>query len=329
MKYPTQRQYYIFVLTFMHFNNFFESSTKKSYIKMARISTYMDQNLQEAGITDPVILALYTIFHPQHEAFMLLFTKWRGTAGVQHGKVFTKDELLDLLVHTNLAKWDLETQKVYEPGTAEYETIWQEGHKPMTVGTIDDRIANILVLADLLALYPSLAALHTTVAAFHVQILAAEGQVAGKKGVRKGSSGNVETGRVLNATNMHKMFGSLLHLYSDNDVEMGRYVDVEEIQSKASDNPIVKTILKALTDKVASRTLLATDHFTITNDGTVALKFYLLKNLGDTPGVFVTVLPGQTLTFLASALGDITFRYIMCQNDSLTTNGHYSFLFVD
>ncbi len=327
MKYPTQRQYRIFVLTFMHFNNFFISSTVGNWIMMARISTYMDNNLKEAGLSDPAMQALYIIFHPQHLAYMLLFNKWKVTIGVQHGKVFTKDELVDQLEHTNIAKWDLETQKVFEKGTEEYETIWQGGHAVMTEGHIDDRIAAILTKADLMEPYPGLAALRTIITAFHTLILGAEGLVSGKKGAHGSAAGNVETGRKVNGKAMHQIFGDLLKAYSGNDTELERYVDVEEIQKKAEKNPLVSAILKASIDKVASRTLLATDHFTITNDGTVALKFYLIKNLGDIPGIFVTVPAGQTLTFLASALGNITFRYIMCENDSLTTNGHYSFLF--
>ncbi|MEI6816046.1 MAG: hypothetical protein WCL14_05510 [Bacteroidota bacterium] len=329
MKYNSKRQRLILVLTYIHFNNFFESSTVNSFVKMARISTYMDQNLQEAGITDPIILALYGIFHPQHVAFMLLYTTWRGTGGVLHGKVFTKNELLAELVSTDLAEWDLQVQMVYRKGTEEYNTIFPQGHKPFVEGTIDDRIAAILVLRNVLVSFPLLAALHTTVSGFYTSIFNAESLVAGKKGVKTSSSGALETGRVTNATNMHKMFGSLLKLYSGNDVELGRYVDVEEIQAKQEVNPIERTIVTHRKDKVASRTLLATDHFEITNDGLADLKFYLLKHIDDTPSVFVTVPAGQTLAFPATALGNINYRYIMCENDSLTVNGHYSFLFVD
>ena len=329
MKYPTQRQYRILVLTFMHFNNFFISSTVKNWIMMARISTYMDNNLKEAGLTDPAMQALYLIFHPQHVAFMLLFNKWKVTIGVQHGKVFTKDELVDQLEHTLIGKWDLETQKVFEIGTEEYETVWQGGHAVMTTGQIDDRIEAILTKANLMATIPGLVPLSIILTTFYTLINGAEGLVTGKKGAHGSAAGNVETGRKVNGKAMHEIFGDLIKAYSGNDTELARYVDVEEIQKKGEKNPLVSSALKASIEKVASRTLLADDHFTITNDGTVALKFYLIKKLGDTPAVFVTVLPGQTLTFAATDLGNITFRYIMCENGSLTTNGHYSFLFVD
>jgi len=329
MKYNTARQHRIFILTFMHFNNFFGSSTVGNFIKMARISTFMDQNMQEASLTDPVIAALYAIFHPQHLAFMLLYTTWRGTAGAQHGKVFTKDELIDELESTELATWDLEIQKVYRKGTEEYETLLMNGHYPFINGTIDERIAAILVLANALEAYPLLAALQTTVSAFYTLIFNAEAAVTGKKGNKGSAAGNLETGRVTNAKKMHIMYGNFIALYSGNNTELERYVGTEEIQKKAETNPLVQTILKHLADKVASRTILAGESFEITNTGTVPLKFYLIKKLGDIPSVFVTVLAGQTLTFLATALGNTTFRYIMVQNDSLTTNGSYSFLFID
>ncbi len=329
MKYGTARQHRIFILTFIHFNNFFESSTRKNYMKMARISTYMDKNMLEASLTDPAIAALYGMFHPQHLAFMILYNKWRVSIGAQHGKVFTKDELDAEFRSTLLGEYDFDLQKIYAKNTEEYQTILPDGHKPMTTGTIDIRIANILVWADAMAPYPLLGALRGTIQGFYVSIFNAEGLVAGKKGGRKSASGNVETGRKVNAKNMHIMYGNFIAMYSGNNTELERYVDVEEIQQKAEKNPIVSSILKHLADKVASRTLLPDDKFTITNDGTVNLKFYLINNLGDTPAIYVTVLAGQTKTFNASELGNIAFRYIMCENDSLTTNGHYSFLFVD
>lgn len=71
------------------------------------------------------------------------------------------------------------------------------------------------------------------------------------------------------------------------------------------------------------------DKFTILNDNTVDLKFYLAHKLDSPKGLFVTVAAGDTKTFPVSDLGILTNRYVMVENDSLTTNGHFTFTFND
>ena len=117
MKYTPKSLHGEIILTFTHFNNYFNSSTKNNFIKMVRINTYMDANLSEAELTNTEINDLYIIFHPQHLTFMALYLANVGAVGVQQGKVFTKDELLAIMEHTYLGDWDFEIQKVCRKGT--------------------------------------------------------------------------------------------------------------------------------------------------------------------------------------------------------------------
>src|ERR1017187_6790352 len=169
MKYSSKRQHLLFVLTYIHFNYFFSSSTKENFVKIARISSYMDFNLGEGSLTDPDILIIYNLFHPRHLAFMALFTANIGAAGVQHGKVYTKDELLVILTSKNLADWDFAIQTVYRKGTEVYEILFPHGHAPFLHGTIDERIAAILVLTTAMEDYSLLDAERLIIEAFYTR----------------------------------------------------------------------------------------------------------------------------------------------------------------
>ncbi len=315
-------------MKFPPYENFFDNSTKKNFTKMARESTYFDLGLNEIRLTNATAALIYAVTHPEHLNYMIKYNLNLSAAGNVHGKVFTKEELATDLNHTRIGDWDYEFQKIHRKGTVQYETCWVGGHIVITGGKIELRINHILLLTTAMIAYPELDALRAVIEAFYVQISSAENQVIGKKASKTGAKGAVETARVSNADAMFKGFGQMLWVGSTT-AYMDAIIDRELIQAKAEQMLFNAMIVKHWKDKIASRTLLPTDMIEVINDGLVELKFFVVRFLDDPHGIFVSVLPGETKLFSASLLGNLAHRYVMVENDSLTTNGHYSFRFVD
>jgi len=315
-------------MEFQPYKNFFDNSTKKNFTKMARESTYYDAGLNEIRLTNATAATIYAVTHPEHLNYMIKYNLNLSAAGNVHGRVFTKDELAVDLNHTRIGDWDFEFQKIHRKGTVQYETCWIGGHDPITNGKIEIRINAILLLTTAMIEYPELNALRAVIEAFYVLISSAENQVIGKKATKTNTKGAVETARISNANAMFKGFGQMLWVGSTT-AYMDAIIDRELIQAKAEKMLFTAVIVKHWKDKIASRTLLPTDMIEVINDGPVELKFFVVRFLGDEHGIFVSVLPGETKLFSATLLGNLAHRYVMVQNDSLTTNGHYSFRFID
>ena len=122
---------------------------------------------------------------------------------------------------------------------------------------------------------------------------------------------------------MHNISGLLIPVTDGDEAQLGRYIDVDEIQRPNEKFHFDLIVFSNKADKIASRTLLAPESATVINDGTVDLKFYLARTEASPAVTFVFVPAGQTMTFPASDLGNPDFRYLMVWNQSLTTNGHY------
>ena len=316
-------------MKFPPFDNYFNNSTKKNYTKMMRVGTYYDLGLNEIRLTDPNAAAIYVISHPKQLDYVIKFNLNRSAAGNVHGKVFTKDELAVQLNHTEISDWDVAFQAIHKKGTVEYETCWIGGHAAITNGPMDTRINAILLLTQAMTAYTELDALRAVIEAFYVLISSAEAGVVSKKSTKKAAPGNLETARVANANAMFQGFGLMLSFPWTN-AQMDSIIDRETIQTRTEQMLFKNGIVEHRRDKIASRTLIPTDTIEVINDGTVDLKFFVVRFPEDAIGLFVTIAAGETRTFAASLLGNIGLcRYVMVQNDSLTTAGHYSFQFID
>ncbi len=315
-------------MKFLPYQNFIDNTTKRNFTKMMRLSIYYDLGLNEIRTTNPLAASIYAISHPRHLAYTIKYNQNRSAAGTVHGKVFTKDELATELNHTRIGDWDYEFQKIHREGTVEYETCWIGGHAPITHGPMEARINNILLLTEAMMAYPELDILRAVIEAFYVLIHGADDQVTGKKSLKTGAKGNVESERILNAIAMFKGYGLMISQEST-DAYMDAIIDRVSIQQKAEQMVFNAIIGPHRKDKIASRTLLATDTFEAINNGTEELKFFVSRFLDDPHGIFVSVAAGDTKVFAAADLGNIAYRYIMVQNDSLTNSGHYSFRFID
>jgi hypothetical protein len=316
-------------MIFPPYNNYFDNSTKKNYIKMMRVSTYYDLGLNEIRLTDADAAEIYAITHPKHLDYVIKYNLNRSAAGNVHGNVFTKDELAVQLNHTEISDWDVAFQAIHKKGTVQYETCWIGGHAAITRGEMPVRINNILLLTEAMTAYTELDALRAIIEAFYVLISSAQEGVVGKKSTKKAAPGNLEAARVANAKAMFQGFGLMLSFPWTN-AQMNSIIDTETIQTKKPQMLFNNGIVEHRRDKIASRTLIPTDTIEVINDGTVDLKFFVLRFPEDAIGLFVTITAGETRTFAASLLGNIGLcRYVMVQNDSLTTAGHYSFRFID
>ena len=313
---------------FNPFNNFFLSSTKGNYTKFQRIAKSMFDACT-ANEADPFIDGILTEITPTYGIFTNYNNLNKAAAGPQHGAVGAKNLVMSQIHSTDLNNWYVAVQVVAPKGTELFDTVFPHGLSVFHEGTVDDQLAQVLALITNMTGVGSLAAIMAVIQAKYNIAFPAKTKVGVKKTSKKTAAVNAKIAMNNHGVVMFEVYGSFIHEYGSDPITLALYIDVAEIQRKPEDNIITAIIVKHSADKVASRTLLDTDEVTVLNDGTVDLKFYLAHTLTSPKGLFVTVPAGTSMTFSVLLMGSIANRYVMVENDSLTTNGHYTFTFND
>jgi hypothetical protein len=311
---------------FNPFKNFFLNSTKKNNRKLARIGKYMfDAMTANAGISF-IATCLAELTTP-HDTWIGLTATKAASAGPQHGAVVGKNAVMASIHGTYLKLWDRQIQNFYDNTTPEYAAIFPNGHSKLHEGTVDDQLIELAAIIENMGAYSSLNTIAAAMTTVYDSAFGKQTTVATTKTGKRTAGANVATGRAAYGGTLFGLFGALVHEYWDDATTLALYIDWQTIQRKAKDNIFDKIALMHTVAQIAIRTYLADDDITIINLGAGDLKFYVIRAPGEPCGIFVTVPAGQTLTFARSLFGNMTWRYFMVENDSMTLDVHYILTF--
>src|SRR4051812_47361495 len=119
--------------SWIYFSNPFLRTVKNNYKRAIQISTFTDSRLQ-AKQNDEFYGPLYNRYHPFHVEFLTKYNAWKSQGGMQKGATLSLNQLLKLLSPSKINAWDLAVMNVYDKGSADYLTIFPQGHKPFQSG---------------------------------------------------------------------------------------------------------------------------------------------------------------------------------------------------
>ncbi len=304
-----------------------ETSTKRNYQKALLISSF-HLNALQANITIAFILALYNYYLPIHNAFAAAYTAWEAQQGAKEGKTDSLKKKLAELRNTKIKQWDIGIQNVYLDGTPEYTALLPNHRVDFQSGKQLPRITAIKTLSTAIGTDAALADIKADIDDFYAIIKDIYDKQQGSKSSTKTKSENVESARVAMCNAQFGNLGKFIQEYCANPDALIPYFFLEEIQRRAQD--FFMGTIKPERNKFLRRfTFKATSKVKILNKGNCDLKFYIVQTkFSPMPTLMFTVHPGEEITTLASALGNISNRIIMIYNPSDAIIGKYEFTFL-
>lgn len=319
--------------------NQFLNVTKENYKKMLKLSNYHDaylKKMMDQNPMEPDLALLYNRYHPFHEAFFAAYTAWKAAGGTQKGQTLTLDQLLVLLI-TKANKWDSLVQAVdgFEKGTGNYLTLFPQGHYPFNTGATTARVAAVKTLSNNLDPFsltnPAILMVKGLVDAFYTQLDGVRDNQEGSKGGTQQKSAEVETKRIVVATEQYRDLGFLINKGAEVPSYITPFFELKVLRSHEQVH-FTGTLDAGENEAVLEHTFVDDDELVleITTTETVPAStqavFYLATTPNGTDSTPVTVKANAAkIKVLASEFGAIDFathRFLTAVN-STTFELHY------
>lgn len=237
--------------TWIFLSNTFAVQTRGTHVKMLTLATDTDAKLSNE-VADPDINTIYLQFHPVYEGYRMVCINFDMAEGNYEGQTLAFEDILDS-IPDHIRVWESQIRYVYVEDTPEERAIFPNKRTPFLSGTYEDRLSAIGTLAETLSTIVPLSATHTLVASFYNMALStrlAQQQKEGNVGLL---SDLREQQRLLVATEMYGVLGSLMFKFRASPTDIERFFDLELLRRKSPGQPTGPvTISGLITDAVTS-----------------------------------------------------------------------------
>lgn len=292
--------------------NPFDNVTKTSYKRMYLMATDHFDKLKQVGTTDEKIQELYDFGKLAFDDYVLQYRDGSTQAATYRMNTASFENIMADLSSTQIRRWDVEIQFVYDVVQPEYKALLPNGRKPFQSGAYDLRIDQVLSLADRLKAFEGLSDLQAKVQAFGEQAIAARTKQQGNETIEKNNSNKLEEKRQVLAKVMHGIFGGLLRLYYNNPAKVEEFYELPYLRSSSSnsnddDAPRESVSLQLSAESstpVLQGQLQPGDVVRITNTGGMVFMAFLTVDVGVVPESTLEVAPGQMITLTATMSGE-------------------------
>lgn len=298
-------------VSWSYLQNPFDNATKRNYKRMYLLATdHFDKLKQYAG-DDPKVQELLDFGRGAFDAYVLQYRQGSTEAATYRMNTATFENIMADLSSTQIRRWDIEIQFVYDVVRPEYKALLPNGRGPFQTGAYDLRIDQVLSLADRLKAFPDLSDLQIKVQAFGENAITTRTKQQGNETIEKANSNSLEEKRQALAQAMHGIFGGLLRLCYDNPAKVERYYELQYLRSSSSsgaDDAPRESIDLELAAETATpifeKQLQANDIVRITNTGGVPFMAFLTMDISTTPTTTIEVASGQMITLTATQNGE-------------------------
>lgn len=330
--------------TWNFLSNPFEVATADSYLAMKKICNFTldaikgqcspttewptDNTNQTFGPntewtkgSTPFFNHLFNTLCPIVENFNNCFNECFGN-GTVNPKPTRVVNTLALLRGVKIQDWDLAIQNVYREGTPGYSRLLPNFRTPFQHGTHRDRINAVETLDTNVAedtfLPQSLKDdIHNFLLQLHNDV---KTTVTENTGTQCNTEA-LEMSRKELCTCLYGCLGSMMTFFQTEPWKIANFFDLETLRNH--EQTIFRCRVNGTTPTcVFTHRFTTEDTVHIVNDGNCTLKFFLCRNVGDTPGSkFVTIPAGGEQVVKCTDLGDITNRCFCVCCDTTKNNG--------
>lgn len=299
--------------------NTFLVNTQKAFTKMLGIANDHDSRLNGA-ISDPDILALWTVFNPLVLAYRTYYTAWKNAISARMSLTLTLTNSFRLLSEEWIREWEGKVYNFFPEGSPTALAIFPQKRKPFQSGTYDERIQAVNTLAGSMGPHASLATVKADVEAKYAILLAARDEQKQAVQNATNASNQLEKSRVTVAQHLYKNLGTLMAKYFLEPTEVEQFYNLSLIRRASNESDGMfnqgSTVNpgSSLVIPVPKKFELSINaNFIIANSGGGSeLQFFF----ADSASMAVseqkaTVLPGESVEATAGEMGWSTERTIL------------------
>ncbi|WP_432671799.1 hypothetical protein [Flavobacterium sp. SM2513] len=313
--------------TWQYLMNQFENSTRTSYKKAVKLSTYHEADLKKKALTESKLVPIHTRYLPLHIALVQEYNNWKSAGGSQEGQTLNLEQMLDV-AYSNINDWELSIQVAglsYRKGTPAFKAIFMNGRNPFSRGSIDDRINAYDTLALNMKPYKEIESIMDRVRGTYADLDAARNSQLGAKGTVKSMSGNVERARINAMTMQWRNLGFAMDTFWDRLEYIESMFDLQTLRDN-SQSIFTGKLEPKENEAVLVHTFLADDELKLRNKGAATIHFYLGTMANGTDSMPVMLEPMTELVIMISAFGVADYslhRFLTVVNQSDTTVTKY------
>ncbi len=305
--------------------NPFKKAMSSSVPNAVEISQSLVDSLTIPAETNEDIEALLDYYSPKNTAL-------QQEAALQKANVIFRTSATKQLVLTikgekaELTDWIKQISDVYPKDTEEYDRLLIDGASSFYVGSRTNRLIRINALITAIGSDASLA----TVKA-QIQVYATA--LAGKKATQsvdkqKVSDDSVDVSELVNdcANGLWYVYCGLIQLNIEHPEVALAFFPMQLIYKASNEKRYTLLVPAHIIKKICIHTFKTGETVTLTNNSTQELKVGLASAAKGNVLVWYTLAPSQTVTINPNLLGNLTNRYVMVKNESLTERGDITFV---
>ncbi len=215
--------------------NQFMVRTVDNFRKTMELTKYHRAALNEMATTYPldtdygVMLARYT---PAHQQFMAAYTRLNMANGALKGSSLAMRQQLTELRKLAQQWWVRAQAAGFGRDSDELEAMFPRGLKPFSNGAIDDKIANVNVLAKSMQPHAVLDALRLEITAYYTLLAASRADQLGKKSSKISSSAQVLEAQKVVMREQYRNVGRLMEKFAETPESITPFFNVQVLRQR-------------------------------------------------------------------------------------------------
>jgi hypothetical protein len=304
------------------------SATDGSNVLGKRINNWHDGALY-ANRTNPVILAMYNIYHPISFIYVNANADWKSKEGIQMAKTAIFTAAVTDTGSARINAWDAAIQMQRPKGSPGYLALLAHGHDPFQTGTQEEIKDAVLALSKAIGTDAALATLKGEIDAFYITLDDKDRDQKEAFTNLTDASTALEVARVEMCIAQYADLGTLMSYFARTPLSLKVYFDLKSIRN-GRQTLFTGKVKKNYFHKIVERTLLPDAPIMLTNNGATDLQFYISDKKNGTIGAtFITITAGNSKEIVASDLGDVaTLHFLIVFNPDMVNKGEFEVEFL-
>jgi len=228
---------------------------------------------------------------------------------------------------TELHSWILQIYNVYPEGSETANRLLEGGSTSFYSGSRAKRLIRVNALVTAIGADSDLADLKTQVQNYANALANKKSSQTSKKTIVRTDTTEINGLRDACTKAMWYVYAGLLRVFIDNPSEALAFFPMQLIYQAANQKRYQLLVPAHSRRKICIHLFKIGETITMINNLTVDLKIGLAQKANSTSIVWYTLAAGATLRDAnPNILGNIAFKYIMVENDDLTTRGDITFI---
>ncbi len=289
------------IYNWKYIDNQFLLSTYGSIKRAVILSTFHDNALRTLSTTYPLLLPLYTRYHPLHLALVAAYNQHTSSGSLQQGDRLsvTQEFAISKKLLTNV--WMPVILGLHPKDSPRYKAIFPGGLSPFNTGTIDTKIAAFGVLGTNIGSEVALASIKTAADSNYASLLLLRETQSSAITTTSDDSDTLETARIAAMVMQYRNLGNMMDNFYDTIETMCPLVfDLVTLR----ENPqtiFTGAILSLAQENLLAHTFLAADQIAVKIVGSGTFNLYLSSGVAgvDSTPILITANIKQTITISA------------------------------